>query len=240
MFRARTYNSGYGPTKRYMEKAIFYKEWIKTRWYFLLSTLLLAAFTGYCLLNVSRIIEFKGAVHLWEVMLERDAVFVDLLTYLPLLAGLLMAVFQFVPEMQQSRLKLTLHLPYPHYRMVASMLLYGTLALCVTYLVSLALIGICFDTLVARELFARVVLTALPWYAAGLAAYFLTAWVCLEPTWKRRILNMLVGAGVLRIFFLAPAPEAYNAFLPGLTLFTLLLSLLGMLSVYRFKTGEQD
>lgn len=230
----------YSRNKRRMEKAIFYKEWVKTRWYFLLSTLLLAAFTGYCLLNVSRIVEFKGAVHLWQVMLERDAVFVDLLTYLPVLAGLLMAVFQFIPEMQQNRLKLTLHLPYPHYRMIAAMLLYGTSMLCVTYLVSLGMIGICFDAVVARELFARVMLTALPWYVAGQAAYFLTAWVCLEPTWKRRILNMLVGMGVLRVFFLAQAPEAYNAFLPWLALYTLLLSLLAMLSVYRFKTGEQD
>lgn len=223
-----------------MGKAICYKEWIKTRWYLLLATLLVAAFTGYSLLQVSRVIEFKGAVHLWAVMLERDAVFIDLMTYIPLLAGLLLGLFQYVPEMQQSRLKLTLHLPYPHYRMVAAMLLYGTTALAVVYAVSLGMVALRFETAVARELTHRVLLTALPWYLAGWAAYFLTAWVCLEPAWKRRILNLLVAAGLLRIYFLAPAPEAYNAFLPGLTLFTLLLSLLSLLSVYRFKTGEQD
>lgn len=223
-----------------MGKAICYKEWIKTRWYLLLATLLVAAFTGYSLLQVSRVIEFKGAVHLWAVMLERDAVFIDLMTYIPLLAGLLLGLFQYVPEMQQSRLKLTLHLPYPHYRMVAAMLLYGTTALAVVYAVSLGMVALRFETAVARELTHRVLLTALPWYLAGWAAYFLTAWVCLEPSWKRRILNLLVAAGLLRIYFLAPAPEAYNAFLPGLTLFTLLLSLLSLLSVYRFKTGEQD
>lgn len=223
-----------------MGKAICYKEWIKTRWYLLLATLLVAAFTGYSLLQVSRVIEFKGAVHLWAVMLERDAVFIDLITYIPLLAGLLLGLFQYVPEMQQSRLKLTLHLPYPHYRMVAAMLLYGTAALAVVYAVSLGMVALRFETAVARELTHRVLLTALPWYLAGWAAYFLTAWVCLEPAWKRRILNLLVAAGLLRIYFLAPAPEAYNAFLPGLTLFTLLLSLLSLLSVYRFKTGEQD
>lgn len=223
-----------------MGKAICYKEWIKTRWYLLLALVLMTAFTAYCLLNVSRVIEFKGAVHLWAVMLERDAVFIDLLTFLPLLTGLLLGIFQYVPEMQQSRLKLTLHLPYPHYRMVAAMLLYGTVTLCTLYGVSLGLVTLRFETAVARELTHRVLLTALPWYLAGWAAYFLTAWVCLEPAWKRRILNLLVAAGVLRIYFLAPAPEAYNAFLPGLTLFTLLLSLLSLLSVYRFKTGEQD
>ncbi|MDE5945239.1 MAG: hypothetical protein K2G93_06625 [Rikenella sp.] len=223
-----------------MRKAIYYKEWLKTRWYLGLSSLLLVVLTGYCLLNISRVIEFKGAVHLWEVMLERDAIFVDLLTYVPLLIGLLLGVFQYAPEMQQSRLKLTLHLPYPHYRTVAVMLSYGTVSLCVLYAVSLVLIGVGFRAVVAHELFARVLLTALPWYVAGLGAYFLTAWVCLEPTWKRRILDILVAAGVLRLYFLAPAPEAYNRFLPGLTLFTLALSLLSMLSVYRFKTGEQD
>ncbi len=223
-----------------MKKAIFYKEWVKTRWYLLLSTLLLAAFTGYCLLNASRIIEFKGAVHLWEVMLERDAVFVDLLTYLPLLIGLLLGVFQYVPEMQQSRLKLTLHLPYAHNRMILVMLTYGVFALCLAYGVSLAMTAAFFTATVARELAGRVIFTALPWYAAGLATYFFTAWVCLEPAWKRRILNILISAGVLRIFFLAPAPEAYLVFLPWLVLFTLLSGLFVLLSVYRFKTGEQD
>ncbi|MDE6499275.1 MAG: hypothetical protein K2K83_01035 [Rikenella sp.] len=223
-----------------MRKAIYYKEWLKTRWYLGISGVLLLLLSGYCLLNVGRVIEFKGAVHLWEVMLERDAVFVDLLTYLPMLIGLLLGMFQFAPEMQQSRLKLTLHLPYPHYRTVAVMLSYGAAVLCGLYGVSLVWIGVGFRAVVAHELFARVILTALPWYVAGLAAYFLTAWVCLEPAWRRRILNMLVATGVLRIYFLAPAPEAYNGFLPGLILFTLALSLLAMLSVYRFKTGEQD
>lgn len=223
-----------------MRKAIFYKEWIKTRWYLLLLLVLTTAMTGYCLLNIQRIITFKGAVHLWEVMLQRDALFIELTTYLPLLGGLLLGVFQFAPEMQQSRLKLTLHLPYPHGRMIAAMLLYGTAMLSIVYGISSTMIGIGFGTVVAHELCRHVLLTALPWYAAGIAAYFLTAWVCLEPAWRRRLLDMLVGAGILRIFFLTPAPEAYNRFLPGLALFTLSLSLLSLLSVHRFKTGEQD
>ena len=52
-----------------MRKAIFYKEWIKTRWYLLVGFVLTAAMTGYGVLNLHRIVEFKGAVHVWEVML---------------------------------------------------------------------------------------------------------------------------------------------------------------------------
>ena len=38
---------------------------------------------------------------------------IDMLQYIPLIAGILMAIVQFVPEMQRKCLKLTLHLPYP-------------------------------------------------------------------------------------------------------------------------------
>ena len=95
-----------------MLRAIFYKEWLKTRWYYLVAVLLSLSFVGYVLLNFFRAAGLKGIAHLWEVMLLRDAVFVDLLQFVPLVVGLLFAVVQFVPEMQRKCLKLTLHLPH--------------------------------------------------------------------------------------------------------------------------------
>ena len=59
--------------------AIFYKEWIKTRWYFLLAVLATLGFTGYCMLRINRVVEMKGAAHVWEVMLQRDVIFIDML-----------------------------------------------------------------------------------------------------------------------------------------------------------------
>ena len=67
--------------------AIFYKEWIKTRWYFLLAVLATLGFTGYCMLRINRVVEMKGAAHVWEVMLQRDVIFIDMLQYIPLIAG---------------------------------------------------------------------------------------------------------------------------------------------------------
>lgn len=223
-----------------MFKAIFYKEWLKTRWLYLLAVVVTGSFTVYSLLQVARVIRMRDAAHLWQVMMDRDAVFIDPLTWLPVLAGVLMAIFQFLPEMNQSRLKLTLHLPYPQRRMISAMLLYGTVTLLSVYLFNLVTVGIYFRSVVAWELTVRVLLTAGPWYTAGMAAYYLTSFICLEPTWKRRVVYILLSACVLRIFFLAPAPEAYNSFLPILIVYTFLLSILSLLSVYRFKTGEQD
>ncbi len=65
------------------------KEWLKTRWYYLVAVLLSLGFVGYVLLNFFRAAGLKGIAHLWEVMLLRDAVFVDLLQFVPLVVGLL-------------------------------------------------------------------------------------------------------------------------------------------------------
>ena len=221
-----------------MKKAIFYKEWIKTRRYTLLALILSLVFVGYALLQLQRVIGFKGVGHLWEILLSRDTVFIEVLTYVPLAIGVLMAVVQFVPEMQQKRLKLTLHLPFPQRRMVTLMLSSG-LVLGI-FLLNYAVLWIYLQSILAPELVSRILLTALPWYLCGLTGYLLAAWICLEPTWHRRIVNLLIAAGVIRIFYLGTTPEAYNCFLIGLALYVVVIVLLPQLSVARFKQGCQD
>ena len=109
-----------------MIQAIFYKEWIKTRWYWLLATLFMIGITGYSMLRIGRTIAIQGIDHLWVVMVQKDAIFIDLLQFVPLLIGILLAAVQFFPEMQRKCLKLTLHLPYSQKKMVMSMLAYGS------------------------------------------------------------------------------------------------------------------
>ena len=96
-----------------MLRAIFYKEWLKTRWYYLVAVLLSLSFVGYVLLNFFRAAGLKGIAHLWEVMLLRDAVFVDLLQFVPLVVGLLFAVVQFVPEMHRHALRTSIRQSAP-------------------------------------------------------------------------------------------------------------------------------
>ena len=56
-----------------MIQAIFYKEWIKTRWYWLLATLFMIGITGYSMLRIGRTIAIQGIDHLWVVMVQKDA-----------------------------------------------------------------------------------------------------------------------------------------------------------------------
>lgn len=223
-----------------MIKAIFYKEWIKMRWFCLVAALFLAGFTAYALLRVQRVITFKGAAHIWEVMLEKEVVFIDILQYLPVLLGVLLALVQFIPEMTHKRLKLTLHLPFPQRKMILLMTGMGLAALAVLSAVQAFVLWCYFHTLLAPELVSRILLTSLSWYLAGLALYPLAAWVCLEPTWRRRVADILVAVGVCRLFFLSETPQAYDGMLPWLLALLLCVLFFPLLSVYRFKQGCQD
>lgn len=223
-----------------MIQAIFYKEWIKTRWYLLSATLFMVGITGYSMLRIDRTITLQGIDHLWVVMVQKDAIFIDLLQFVPLIAGILLATVQFFPEMQRKCLKLTLHLPYSQKKTVLTMLIYGISALIGCFAMSFIIMGIYLPQHFTSELVQRILLSAAPWFLAGFAGYLLISWVCLEPTWKRRIFNLVVAALIFRVYFLAPGAEAYNCFLPWLILYTLLTATLSWISVIRFKMGKQD
>ena len=167
-----------------MNKAIFFKEWIKTRGLFFIALLVSLCFAGYVMMRINRVITFKGADHLWAILLSRDTVFIELLQYLPLIIGALFASLQFIPEMTQKRLKLTLHLPYPQQRMILLMLLAGVAQISIVFLLQAASLWIYLQQHIACEMVARILLTAAPWYICGYTAYLMTAWICLEPTWK--------------------------------------------------------
>lgn len=222
-----------------MIQAIFYKEWIKTRWYLLLATLFMIGITGYSMLRIGRTIAIQGIDHLWVVMVQKDAIFIDLLQFVPLLTGILLAAVQFFPEMQRKCLKLTLHLPYSQKKMVMAMLAFGVLALFTCFATSFIIMGVYLPQHFTSELVQRILLSAAPWFLAGFAGYLLVSWICstymeaegLESDYCRIDFSCL---------FMASGAEAYNSFLPCLTLYTLLIASLSWISVVRFKAGKQD
>ena len=117
------------------------------------------------------------------------------------------------------------------------MVLYGAVVMAGLAVLNL---GVCFGVMsvwLPAEILKHIFLTAVVWYLAGLLAYFFTVWVVLEPTWKLRIPEMLFAAACLRGFYMSTMPEAYNAFLPIMAVFTVLCSALPLLSIDRFKKG---
>ena len=223
-----------------MLKALLYKEWIKTRWYLLAALTVTTGFAAYSAYGIHRVVSLRGAAHIWEVMVTRDAVFIDIMQFVPLIAGILLSIFQFIPEMQRKCLKLTLHLPVPAMVSTYTMICFGVAALSICFVISLLAITIPAGNIFPAELTSRIISTALPWFLAGYGGYVFTSWIILEPAWKTRIIFMAVSVLILRIFFLAPSPDAYGGFLPWLGLSVILSSSLVWLSITRFKAGKQD
>lgn len=223
-----------------MNNAIFYKERIKMRRIIPVATLLLALFTAYAIIAVWRRYTYSGAASVWLAVLERGDVLFGSLRYLPALLGAAFAVAQFVPEMVQNRLKLTLHLPDNRNAMVLAMLGYGLAWLAGLFAVQIAVIDLWLRQPLASELVHAVITTMLPWYISGFATYLFGAWICLEPTWHRRAFDALVAAGVLRLCFLNESLSAGNALLGWLALVCLCALFFPLHSVDRFRRGCQD
>lgn len=223
-----------------MTKAIIIKELLKTRRAFWVCILLALFFTVYAMLGINRVITTHGVEHIWLIMLMKDQTFIDSIKYIPLLCGLLIGLSQMMPEMQQNRLKLTLHLPCSSLKLLMTMLATGFTELTLIFLIQFVSIWIFYSGIIVAEMTWHVLMTSLTWYIAGYTAYFFATAVCLEGRWKRRILLALIGVGFATLYYLQPVPGAYNGYLPFAIIATLLLATLSYQSIIRFKQGQID
>lgn len=128
------------------------------------------------------------------MMLLNGDTFISSLTYVPLICGTAIGIAQMMPEASSKRLKLTLHLPCGHTRMLITMLATGLAETLASGLVIIAGIAAYDYTVMTPEMTGHVLLTALPWIMAGVAAYFMATAICLERSWLQRVALTLTGA----------------------------------------------
>lgn len=223
-----------------MFKSLIYKEWLKTGKAIAAAAVLLLCFTAYDFLALAKNAEIRGFSFLWAFAAQKDSVLVDNMKYLPLLCGLLVAAAQYVPEAARKRLKLTLHLPYPQGRTICVMQGYGIAALLALFLLQTVALALFLRHYLVAELTGRIIFSFLTWYCAGLCAYIWAGAICLEPSWRMKIVLTVVAAAVLSIFFISPTAMAYRHSILSLFIFpTLCAAILIHYSVSRFKDGVQ-
>ena len=223
-----------------MERMIIFKEWLKTRWIVFGCAAVVLTATFYCLLNLSKILQVNGAMAVWSTLLMKDTVLIELLKYIPVAVGSAIALGQFIPEVQRKRVKLTLHLPYPRGKMIAMMYSYGFFMMAVIFGFQALALTLVLGRWMVSELVARVMATWAMWFIAGVAVYLFTTALCFEPTWKRRILIILVTAGFIHFSFLSSVPESYTGILPWVLIYVLCIQVLIYGGISRFKEGLQD
>lgn len=224
-----------------MIRALIFKEWKKTKWFsigaFAIGVLLLT----YIFLKLGRSFRMVGLEHLWDVIVNRNQFLFRDLKYFPIATGFCLALAQFVPEMVQKRIKLSLHLPLSNRRIVFSMLGYGLICLIIIFTLHLFIFLVFSGVYFPIEIIENMIHTLLPWYISGLAAYSMMSWICLEPSWKRRVFNALLMFASLQLYYLSDFPGAYSSVvLLSLVLLSFFVLPFGYFSVHRFKVGIQD
>ncbi|MDR1414327.1 MAG: hypothetical protein LBI96_00820 [Odoribacteraceae bacterium] len=223
-----------------MIQAILYKEWIKSRRALLLATALMAGYVAYAAVHAGQIFRVDGAVAAWATLILKDAFPLPAAgQWLPLLAGVLVGLSQYVPEMVDKRLKLTLHLPLPERRVLSVMLLHGVATLLALYAATILAAWAILAGYYPPELLAGFLWRALPWFTAGIAGYLCTAWACIEPAWTRRLTNAVIATGALSAFYLDAPAGGYLPMLPWLALLTAAAFCLPFHSAARFKEGAR-
>lgn len=221
-----------------MIKSIIMKEWLKLRIFLVLSLLCSFAIIVFLMLDIRKTLYTENAINTINLMLGKDIIFVNLLQYFPLLVGIVLGVCQWLPEMIQKRLKLTLHLPIPYFQSVGAMGFFGVMYMLILALTNLFIIYTVESIWFPYELVRHTIMTLLTWYLAGMVGYILCSWVIIEPTWKVRIGFFLISFATIALFYLSDQPEVYNHFLPLLCVLTAVCLLFPFYSVYRFKIGK--
>lgn len=220
-------------------KALSYKEWMKTKKFILVVFILLAAVAVYSYIDITYAIRIKEAVNIWYGFIFQGASVSSLMMYLIPLSGISMAIVQFVPEMTNKKFKLTLHLPASETQLMSAMLLYGYGILFALYLACVIFMSVIIGLVLPAEVVCMMVSQFLPWITAGLAGYGFTVWICVEPSWKQRIFNMLISVGMLSVLFVSSFPETYSSFGWGMLLVLVSSFVFPFYSCIRFKQGIQ-
>lgn len=221
-----------------MIKSIVYKEWIKTRWFLLILTILGLLAVGNIFLKVQHYITFNEAHNYWYLVLFQNQQYFKGLRFIPLVIGLGIALVQYIPEITNKRIKLTFHLPVNENRALLMMLAYGVVVLMLCYALLIIMFTLLSQHFFGAEIVHAALISVFPWFLAGMAAYFLTALVVMEAIWKYRIAYFLAASAFILFFFERGMAGAYAPLNWKLAVLTLLISLSMTFSAYRFRKGE--
>ncbi len=220
-----------------MFKALFFKEWLKIRWAGLIMLGLFFLAAAKTALNISYGIRILGANNFWgEIILKNIPFFNDYL-YLPVLTGIVIGIAQFFPEVTESRLKLTLHLPLKENNILLYMAFIGASAVLLISAISLFVMGLISLTYFPSEVLWAMVSTSLPWVLAGLTGYFGTIAVFVEPIWFKRIFFIVVFISFIQALLEPSHLNFFQHSLPQFTIVTLLFSIAILFSGHRFRKG---
>ena len=221
-----------------MLKTILYREWIKLRTVLLITLSAEFCYAMYSCIKLKYFIRQITPVKVMGIINDNNYLFFNTLKMHFIILGIIVALLQFLPEMKNKTLKLTLHLPFDNARMLFNMLKIGMSVLLLTsaflLLIFLGITSYYFP----REVVFAYLFNLLPWILSGVFAYAMCSAVCLEQRWPLRFLIIFVLYYASKTFIMEDAFFAYK----GGIIYFLIITLISLLTPYyslkRFKEGK--
>ncbi len=225
-----------------MIKSILYKEGVKTSRLLLLLLIVAVALVVYTFLNNAYNFRNDGAVAQFSAIADRNISFIpNFVVWFFVVIPIAISAVQYVNEIVDKRLKLTLHLPHCETSILAAMQLFGLCSTLVIYSLIIAPLYCGMLIYYPIELVNASVSALLPYVMAGLASYFFAMWVVVEPVWRRRVVSLLVWIGTMSIFMIDSAKlTSYSSAILTLTLLLIGSWVCSLYSSARFKDGAQS
>lgn len=220
-----------------MYKALFYKEWIKLRWFLLIITGIVFFTYLKIFLNISAAIEIKGGFHLWTVVAQKGAMVYSGIKYLLPIAGAVIAAVQFVPETRQRRLRLLFHLPVDHNKSLGFMLLTGFIFIILLIVLNILFLILMMSCFFPYEIVHSALVSSAPWLFSGIPAYFGVGLCVLEPAWWRKTIYGIAAFLIVMFFFYGSSFNVYEHSLWKYILVSCLYVPTALLPAFRFKRG---
>lgn len=183
---------------------LFYKEWLKTRWFVLISLLLGLSVVAYIFITVDNKVRMDGGFnYLMKVFygVPQANYYSSLIKFIPLIIALCIGVAQYVPEVLERRIKLTLHLPIANTKAIYSMLIFGFALLLVINLFIFCVFFYLNNTYFPFEESWAILISITPWILGGIAAYFMIAMISMEPNLLYQVAYGLVGLFLVSQFY---------------------------------------
>jgi len=222
-----------------MIKAIFYKEWLKIRWAFIALVLASIFAIIYIWLDVRQSFEMSGALRNWLQVVLRKNMYYSAFRYIPAVSGIVIGIFQFVPEVSKKRLRLAFHLPVDERKSLFLMELVGITANLIVYLLlAIGLLG--FSRMYfPAEIVNSTFITILPWILAGFVGYMATAMIALEPSLLLRIVYAVVSYGFMQLLYAGTFLNQFQHSIGKYGIVTAIYLLTVLFPGYRFRRGAK-
>ncbi len=222
-----------------MIKALFYKEWLKIRSATFILALIYIVIILKISLESSYQIRFLNANMYWYKIIILGNIFFSDLKFYPALMGLVIAFTQYMPEINASRLKLTLHLPLKENVILISMVGFGSLILLGLNILGLGLFSLITITIFPWEFLLNAWITLCPWLLAGFTMYWAAAAIFVEPIWLKRIFLIIFSVGYLSFYYYSEIYSQYEQSLLWFLIIALFFSIMILYTGQRFRRGVE-